>query len=133
MGRAATIKALKRLASYVARRQGALERLNSKLPRYNQVIFDHQCGAPACMAGHNVALVGRAEHKRLWSSLMMRKPVNEKSSSRLSQYSLLMELFASYGCNNAESNWRGAVAYVRDVCTRMEADKSVGRRRGYTS
>jgi hypothetical protein len=94
---------LLRLADYVERRQRARPRR-----RYDQRMYEHACGAPACLIGHGVAL-GQLDY---WLAREGARLVYAVTSSED------RELFSQEGCNNAGTDWRKAVAYVREFVKR---------------
>jgi hypothetical protein len=85
---------LLRLADYVERRQRA-----NPIRSYNQRFLEHGCGAPGCLLGH--AIAAGMDTKGFTMDIKEER-----------------ELFGTKGCNNAGTDWRKAVAYVREFVKR---------------
>lgn len=90
-------KRLLKLATYVERRQRAKPKKG-----YDQKFVSYACGAPACLLGHAERL--------FWRSTV--------AGATTSFFALTMSewgaLFGMNGCDNAGTDWRKAVAFVRE-------------------
>jgi hypothetical protein len=103
-------KNLLRLADYIERRQRAKPRR-----KYNQLIMNYACGAPSCAVGHAQVLFGVSYYAISKGSLF---------ALTADEYYLL---FDSYGCNNAGTDWRKAVKYIRDFVAARRASSEGGK------
>ena len=94
---------LLKLADYVERRQRAKPKAG-----YDQETLEHPCGAPACLLGH--------------AHTCFPLPGYQAASFFGLSTDEVHLLFNYKGCNDARTNWRKAVRYVRDFVKRRQAD-----------
>lgn len=106
------LRRLRDLADYVERRQRA-----KPAKGYVQREVLHDCGAPGCLIGHGRVVLGEARMTELARYV-------GTTPSQEGYVSAWWDLLSCRGCNDARTDWRKAVAYVRAWCNEHEAVQS---------
>lgn len=88
-------------------------------PTYDQMMFDHHCGTPACAAGHWIAA-----HPERWdmsTCTLISEPFGLISDQLSKEFCVdefeYSELFGPDGCNNAKTA-KDAADYIRSFVAR---------------